>query len=349
MVRMAKKVAVIRGDGTGPELIEAAMTVFRSIGATDKIEFTLCDAGAEYYHSAGGDSYIPRATWEAIEASDACLKGPTTTEPGPNTPRSVAVSIRQKFDLYANVRPVKTFKGWEGPLGAVDMLFVREGTEGLYSGIEFKLGDDAAAAVRKVTRRASEKVISFAFKEALTRGWRRVIAINKANILKITDGLWLEVFRTIGKGYPDIAKDEYFVDNFAQQLVKNPQLFSQNVIVGTNLFMDVLTEEASGLIGSIGMVYSANIGDKFAMFEPAHGSSPKYKGLNKVNPVATVLSGAWMLQYLGEKKMGEAIFAGVDEVVKEGRVLTYDLKGTAGTREMARAIADKAAEYLTSH
>jgi isocitrate dehydrogenase len=228
------------------------------------------------------------------------------------------------------------------------MFFVREGTEGLYSGIEFKLGDDAAAAVRKVTRRSSDKVIRFAFREAAEKGWKKVIAINKANILKITDGLWLEVFRKVGQEYPAIERDEYFIDNFAQQLVKNPQLFNRNVIVGTNLFMDILTEEASGLIGSIGMVYSANIGDKFAMFEPAHGSSPKYKGLDKVNPVATVLSGAWMLKYLGEARKGEAVFAAVDSVVSEGKVLTYDLKGTAGTREVAEAIAGKAAGFLSA-
>jgi isocitrate dehydrogenase len=345
---MAKKVAVIKGDGTGPELVDATMTVFRAIGATDDIEFIPCEAGAEYFHASHSDTYIPSETWDVLQKSDACLKGPTTTEPGPNTPRSVAVSIRQKFDLYANVRPVKTFKGLAGPLGAVDMLFVREGTEGLYSGIEFKLGDDAALAVRKVTRKSSEKVIRFAFKEAESRRWQKVIAINKANILKITDGLWLEVFRNVGKEFPAIAQGEYFIDNFAQQLVKNPQIFDQNVIVGTNLFMDVLTEEASGLIGSIGMVYSANMGDNYAMFEPAHGSSPKYKGLNKVNPVATVLSGAWMLKYLGEEKKGDAVFAAVDSVVFEGRVLTYDLKGTAGTREMAEAISRRASEALAS-
>jgi len=345
---MGKRVAVIKGDGTGPELVEATMRVLRAVGAMDHIEFVPCDAGAEYYHAAHSDTYIPKETWDMLESSDACLKGPTTTEPGPNTPRSVAVSIRQRFDLYANVRPVKTYKGMEGPLGAVDMFFVREGTEGLYSGIEFKLGDDAAAAVRKITRKSSEKVIRFAFNEASSRGWSKVIAINKANILKITDGLWLEVFRNVGKEFPSIEGDEYFIDNFAQQLVKNPQIFNQNVIVGTNLFMDVLTEEASGLIGSIGMVYSANMGDRYAMFEPAHGSSPKYKGMDKVNPVATVLSGAWMLKYLGEAKKGDAVFSAVNSVVSEGKVLTYDLKGTASTREMAGAIAKEAAELLSS-
>jgi len=345
---MAKKVAVIRGDGTGPELVDATMEVFKAVGATDSIEFIPCQGGAEYYHASHSEGYIPQSTWDVLAGSDACLKGPTTTEPGPNTPRSVAVSIRQKFDLYANVRPIKTYKGWEGPLGAVDMFFVREGTEGLYSGIEFKLGEDAAAAVRKVTRKSSEKVIRFAFREAANRGWKKVIAINKANILKVTDGLWLEVFRTVGKEFPGIEREEYLVDNFSQQLVKNPQLFNQNVIVGTNLFMDVLTEEASGLIGSIGMVYSANIGDSYAMFEPAHGSSPKYKGLDKVNPVATVLSGAWLLKYLGDAKKGDSIFSAVDSIVSEGKVLTYDLKGTAGTKEMAGAIAKKAAEFLST-
>lgn len=344
---MTRRVALIRGDGTGPELIEATMIVFESVCAMEKVDFITCEAGAEYYHSTKADGYVPRETWDVLESSDACLKGPTTTELGPGTPKSVAVSIRQKFDLFANVRPIKSFKGFRGPLGPVDMLFVREGTEGLYSGIEFKLGEDAAAAVRKITRNSSEKVCKFAFEMALERGWKKVLAINKSNILKMTDGLFLECFRRAGDAYPTIAREQYLVDNFAQQLVKNPQAFNQNVIVGTNLFLDILTEEASGLIGSIGMVYSANFGDRFVMFEPAHGSSPKYKGLKKVNPVATILSGAWMLRHLGEQRMGDAIFAAVDRVIQEGKVLTYDLKGTAGTTQVAQEIARIASEILS--
>lgn len=332
-----KKVALIRGDGTGPELIDAAVEVVNATGV--RLEMVPCDAGSEWWEREKGPSLIPDSTWKVLEESDACLKGPSTTIPIPGTPRSVAVSIRQKFNLYANVRPVKTFPNLTGPLGKVDFVMVREATEGLYSGIENRLSDDVATAVRVITKTKSTKVAKFAFEEAKRRRWKKVVAISKANILKVTDGLFLDSVRGVAKGYPGVELEDFFIDNFAQQLVKNPQRFNQNVIVGTNLFMDVLSEEASALIGSIGMVYSGNFGDDYAMFEPAHGSAPKYKGLNKVNPVATVLSAAWMLDYLGERKASRAIFAATNKVVRQGKKLTYDMGGRAGTKQMAEAIA----------
>jgi isocitrate dehydrogenase len=331
-----KKVTVIRGDGTGPELVEAALSVLKAAGT--RAEFTLCDAGEEWWEKHKGPTFFPDETWKALEESDTCLKGPTTTLPIAGTPRSVAVSIRQKFGLYANVRPVKTFPGQTGPLGSVDFVIVREATEGLYIGIESKLTDDVAVATRLVTRDKSTRVSRFAFEEAKRRSWKKVVAISKANILKVTDGLFLDCARTVAKGYPAIELEDLFIDNFAQQLVKNPRRFNESVIVGTNLFMDIMSEEASGLIGSIGMVYSGNFGDSYAMFEPAHGSTPKYKGMDKVNPVATVLSAAWMLEYLGFKKAASAIFDATFEVVKEGKSITYDLGGKAGTRGMTQAI-----------
>lgn len=332
-----KKVAVIRGDGTGPELVEATMLVLEATGA--KLEFETCEAGSEWWTKNGGPSLIPDETWKALESADACLKGPTTTLPTPGTPRSVAVSIRQRFNLFANVRPVKTFPGQVGPLGPVDFVVVREATEGLYAGLEHRLSDDVSIALRLITKAKSSKVTRFAFEEAKRRGWKKVLAITKANILKVTDGLFLECARAAAKDFPGIELDDLFLDNFAQQLVKNPQRFDHTAIVGSNLFMDVMSEEASALIGSIGMVYSANFGDDFAMFEPAHGSTPKYKGKDKVNPTATVLSAAWMLDYLGEKRASEAVFAAVMGVMKEGKKVTYDLGGSAGTLEMAKAVA----------
>ena len=331
-----KKVAVIDGDGTGPELVESALSVVKATGA--RVEFVRCEAGAEWWEKHGGPSFFPDETWKSLEESDTCLKGPTTTLPIPGTPRSVAVSIRQKFNLFANVRPVKTYPGLVGPLGAVDFVLVREATEGLYIGIENRLSDDVAVATRLVTRDKSTRVSRFAFNEAKRRGWKKVVAISKANILKVTDGLFLECARTVAKEFPGIDLEDLFIDNFAQQLVKNPQRFNQSVVFGTNLFMDIMSEEASGLIGSIGMVYSGNFGDGYAMFEPAHGSTPKYKGKDKVNPVATVLSAAWMLDYVGERKASKQIFSATDKVIKEGRTLTYDLGGRAGTREMTQAI-----------
>jgi len=334
-----KKVAVIKGDGTGPELVSATLSVLKAAGA--KAEFILCEAGSEWWEKNRGSSFLPDETWKVLEETDCCLKGPTTTLPTPGTPRSVAVSIRQKFNLYANVRPVKTFPNQTGPLGEVDFVLVREGTEGLYAGLEHKLSDDVSIAIRLITKDKSTKVAKFAFEEAERRGWKKVVAISKANILKITDTMFLDSVRSVAGAHPGIELEDLFVDNFAQQLVKNPKRFNESVIVGTNLFMDIMSEEASGLIGSIGMVYSANFGDEYAMFEPAHGSTPKYKGKNKVNPTATVLSGAWMLDYLGEKKAGKAIFDATFKVMKEGKSLTYDLGGKVGTKEMAQAIIRK--------
>jgi len=333
------KVAVIKGDGTGPELVDVTLSVLRAAGS--KAEFIPVEGGSEWWSENKGPSFIPDETWKVLEGSDCCLKGPTTTLPIPGTPRSVAVSIRQRFNLYANVRPVKTFPGQVGPLGAVDFVMVREATEGLYSGMEHKLSDDVSIALRLITRAKSNKVATFAFEEAKRRRWKKVVAISKANILKVTDTTFLDAVRAVARKHPGIELEDLFVDNMAQQLVKNPQRFNRNVIVGTNLFMDILSEEASGLVGSIGVVYSGNFGDDFAMFEPAHGSSPKYKGMNKVDPTATILSGAWMLEYLGEKKEAEAIFRATQAVMKEGRHVTYDLGGRAGTKQMAQAIIKK--------
>ncbi len=339
-----KKVALIRGDGTGPELVDAMVTVLKAVGTG--VELVPCDAGLEWWEKNGGDSFIPPETWKLLESADACFKGPTTTIPKPGTPRSVAVSIRQRFDLYANVRPIKTFPGQTGPLGEVDFVCVREATEGLYSGIEFRLEEGVAIAVRKITRRASERVAEKAFQLGRERGWRKLVAVTKRNILKETDSIFIDAVNAVAQRYSGFEVEEYFVDNFAQQLVKNPQRFNQNIVLSTNLFMDIISEEASGLIGSIGCVYSGNFGDKYAMFEPAHGSAPRYKGQNKVNPTATILSGAWMLQYLGETGLGAAIFKAAEDVIKEGKDLTYDLGGEATTSRVAEAIAEKARKNL---
>ncbi|MDG6915660.1 MAG: isocitrate/isopropylmalate dehydrogenase family protein [Nitrososphaerota archaeon] len=334
-----KKVALIKGDGTGPELVDAMLLVLKASGA--KAEFVTCEAGAEWWERRGGESMVPEETWAALEGADCCFKGPTTTLTGPGTPRSVAVSIRTRFDLYANVRPIKTFPNQVGPLGEVDFVMVREGTEGLYAGIEYRLSDDAAVAVRLITKAKSEKVTRFALEEAKRRGWKKLVAVSKANILKLTDGIFLDAARRNLKAFPGVELEEILIDNFSQQLVKNPQRFNQTVIVGTNLFMDILSEEASGLVGSIGMICSANFGDDYAMFEPAHGSTPKYAGKDKVDPTATILSAAWMLEYVGERRAGRAVREATMGVISEGKDVTYDLGGRSGTRGMAQAIAKR--------
>jgi len=335
---------LIRGDGTGPELTDATLKVLNAVDT--QLEFRECDAGFEWWEKHGGPTLIPDSSWKIIESSDACLKGPTTTPAGPNTPRSVAVSIRQRMDLYANIRPVKTFEGTKRPLGDVELVCVREATEGLYSGIEHRLSNDVAIAFRKITRTPSVKLCRRAFEEAKRRGWKRTYAITKQNILKETDGLFMDAARTVHSDYPDISLDEYFIDNFAQQLIKNPQRFNQSIVFGTNLFMDIISEEVSGLVASIGCIYSANFGDDYAMFEPAHGSAPLYKGKDKVNPTATILAGAWMLEYLGEKAKADAIFDATRQVIAEGKEVTYDLGGNANLSTMAEAIAERARKRI---
>jgi isocitrate dehydrogenase (NAD+) len=340
---LAKKTAaIIRGDGTGPELVEAMVKVLRACGT--KIELIPCDAGSERWQKVNGNSYISPEVWKLLEDSDACFKGPTTTIANPNAPRSVAVSIRQKFELYANIRPIKTYKNSEKQLY---FICVREATEGLYAGIEFKIGDDSAIAIRKITRRGCERVVRKGFEVADDAGFKKVFAITKRNILKETDGIfWAAVQRTQKEFKKNIEVEEYYVDNMTQQLVKNPERFNNSVLLSTNLFMDIISECASGHVGSIGNVYSGNYGDDYAMFEPAHGSAPKYAGKDKVNPVATILSGAWMAEYLGEKHISKAIFKATEDVINEDKYVTYDLGGKASLSQMTDQIATRAANLL---
>jgi isocitrate dehydrogenase len=339
-----KTVVLIRGDGTGPELTEAFLAVLEKVNPPG-LEVLIREGGYDWWVSAGKPkvpALMPEETWEAIRNSDACLKAPTTTPPDPDAPRSVAVSIRQAMDLYANIRPIKTFRGLPGPLGDVDFVCVREATEGLYIGIEYMVDKGVAVALRRITDRCSERIARRAFQEARSRGYSKVIAITKRNILRLTDTVFFSAVQRVAAEFPDIALEEYYIDNMAQQLVKNPQRFNGTVLLSTNLFMDVISELASALVANIGMIYSANFGDRYAMFEPAHGSAPKYKGMYRVNPTAMILSGAWMLEYLGYVKEGKAIFRATEEVIEERKEVTYDLGGNASTLDMARAIARRA-------
>jgi isocitrate dehydrogenase len=334
-----KKVALIRGDGVGPELTGALMDVLSAVG-TD-MEPIVCDAGFSWWKEHGGESLIPTDTWDILEECDACFKGPTTTPAGAGTRKSVAVSIRQHFNLYANVRPIRTFPNTQKPLGDVDFVCVREATEGLYFGAEIKLDEDTYIAIRKITRDACRKVATCAFMEAMQRGWNTVVAIHKSNILKQTCGIFMEEVEGKGKDYPGIEVWGYHIDNIAQQLIKNPQMFNRKILLSTNLFMDIISEECSALVGSIGLIPSANFGDEYAMFEPAHGSAPKYTGLDHVNPTATILAGAWLLEYLGEKGNASAVRKATGDVIDEGRTVTYDLGGDARLSEMKEAIIKK--------
>ena len=332
---------MIKGDGTGPELVEAVLQVLKSCNS--QVKFVICDAGSEWWMKSGGNSYISDEVWKLLKQSDACFKGPTTTVPNPDAPRSVAVSIRQRFELYANVRPIKTYRQLDRKL---DFLCVREATEGLYAGIEFRTSDDSAIAIRKTTRKGCERVTLKAFELAKEREYRKLVAVTKRNILKETDGIFWNAVEKISQQFQDIEVEEYYVDNMTQQLVKNPERFNRNILLSTNLFMDIISECASGHVGSIGNVYSGNFGESYAMFEPAHGSAPKYSGMDKVNPVASILSGAWLVRYLGEKEISNAIFEATEKIIAEGKHVTYDLGGESSLSRMTAEISRESSNLL---
>ena len=341
---LSKKAAVMKGDGIGPEVVDSMLRVLKECNSQSEI--ILCEAGSEQWDKNGrkDKSYIPDETLKTLEASDACFKGPTTTIPVPDAPRSVAVTLRQKFELYANIRPTKTYDRLT-PNRKLDCVCFREATEGLYTGVEAKITDDAAIAIRKITRQGSRRFMNSAVNWAKKYDMKKMVAITKRNILKQTDGIfWDEVQKSI-EG-TDIELSEIYIDNMAQQMVVAPEQFNGAVLVSTNLFMDIISELASGLVGSIGLIYSANMGDDFAMFEAAHGSAPQFAGQNKVNPTATVLSGAWMVEYLGEKEIRDAIFAATEQVINEGKAVTWDIGGSATTTQMTDAIIDYAKNNL---
>lgn len=341
MARKKPTAAVIKGDGTGPELVQAMIKVLKECNS--KTELITCEAGSEWWEKNRGNSYISPEVWNLLKNSDACFKGPTTTIPTPNAPRSVAVSIRQKFELYANVRPIMTYKHSPRKL---NFICVREATEGLYAGIEFKTSDESAIAIRKITKKGCDRIALKGFNIARSKGFHKIFAVTKRNILKETDGIFWEAVTNSNREFTEIEVEEYYIDNMTQQIVKNPERFNESVILSTNLFMDIISECASGHVGSIGNVYSGNFGDNFAMFEPAHGSAPKYANQNKVNPVATILSGAWMIDYLGEDDIAKAIFKATEQIINGNKYVTYDLGGNTTLSEMTDKIAQLSARML---
>lgn len=334
----------MKGDGIGPEVVDNMLRVLKECNLQSEI--ILCEAGSEQWDKNGrkDKSYIPDQTMKTLEESDACFKGPTTTLPVPNAPRSVAVTLRQKFNLYANIRPTKTYDRLT-PDRKLDCVCFREATEGLYTGVEASITDDAAIAIRKITRHGSRRLLDSAVDWAKRYNMKKMVAVTKRNILKQTDGIfWDEAQKAVeGTG---IELSEIYIDNMAQQMVIATEQFDGAVLVSTNLFMDIISELASALVGSIGLIYSANMGDDFAMFEAAHGSAPQFAGQNKVNPTATVLSGAWMAEYLGEKDIRDAIFDATYKVINEGKTVTWDIGGNASTTQMTDSIIEYAKQNL---
>ena len=342
---MAKKAVVMKGDGIGPEVVDSMLKVLKECNLQS--ELIHCEVGSEQWERNGfkEKSYIPDKTMEALDDVDACFKGPTTTIPKPDAPKSVAVTLRQKFALYSNIRPIKTFKRLT-PNRNLDFVCFREATEGLYSGIEVQISDDAAIAIRQITRKNCRRFILSGFQWAKKYNLKKMTGITKRNILKKTDGIFWEELENCQKEFPNMELEEIYIDNMSQQLVINPEQFNNSVLLSTNLFMDIISELASGIVGSIGLIYSANMGDSFAMFEAAHGSAPSITGQNKANPTASILAGAWMAEYLGESDIKNAIFSATEQVINENKVTTSDIGGNAGTTQMTDSIAVYAKQKL---
>jgi len=329
-------VTLIPGDGIGPEITTSMVKVVKATGLDIKFEKVLAGESALEKEKTP----LPGSVLDSIKKNKVAIKGPLTTPVGFGF-RSVNVGLRQELNLYAGVRPAISFPGSPSKYQNIDLVLIRENTEGLYCGIEHFVDAQRTAgeSIRIITRGASERILKFAFEYALTHNRKKVTCIHKANILKVTCGLFLEVAREIALEYPQIEFEDRIVDNMAMQLVKKPEQY--DVLVTTNLFGDILSDLCAGLVGGLGLAPSANMGDEVVIFEPVHGSAPKYAGQDKVNPCACILSGAMMLEYLGEKEMAKRIVKAIAEVIKEGKFLTYDLGGTSKTSQMTEAIIQK--------
>jgi len=327
-------ITLIPGDGTGPDVTRAARLVLDAVNVG--IEWEVVEAGEAVIEKYG--TPLPDCVLESIRRNKVALKGPLTTPVGTGF-RSVNVALRKELDLYANVRPARNLPNVKSRFEGIDIVIVRENTEDLYAGVEHMVGRDAAESIKIITRSASDRIIRFAFELARREGRKKVTAGHKANIMKCTDGLFLETAREVAKDYPDIEFEDRIIDALCMKLVQSPTDF--DVLVLPNLYGDIVSDLCAGLIGGLGVAPGANIGDEAAVFEPVHGSAPKYAGMDKVDPLATILSGVMMLKHLGELEAAERVVKAVEEVLSEGKSLTYDLGGTAKTSEMAAAIAAK--------
>ena len=328
---MSYKVTLIPGDGSGPEVIAAAKRVVEATGVA--IEWEQAEAGAAMIEKYG--TPLPDETIESIRRNGVALKGPVTTPVGTGF-RSVNVAMRKIFDLYANVRPAKTYPGVITRFENIDLVVVRENTEDLYAGIEHMVGEDAAESIKLITRKGCERIFRYAFEFAVREGRKKVTAVQKANIMKCTDGMFLDIARQIAKEYPQIEFNDSIVDAMCMRLVMHPEDY--DVLVCPNLYGDIVSDLCAGLVGGLGVTPSANIGVSGAIFEPIHGSAPDIAGQHKINPTAAILSASLMLAHLGEAKAAADIEQAVTKVISEGKTLTQDMGGTASTEEFADAV-----------
>ncbi|MBL7084708.1 MAG: isocitrate/isopropylmalate dehydrogenase family protein [Candidatus Omnitrophica bacterium] len=358
---MAYNITLIPGDGIGPEVTLAAKRCIEATGV--KILWEEAIAGETALKKLG--QVLPKATIESIRKNKVAIKGPVITPIGKGF-RSVNVQMRQLLNLYACVRPCKWYEGVKAPYKDIDLVVIRENTEDLYAGIEFekgkkdtqdllkvinrlsdkKLKADNAISIKLISESASRRIVRFAFEYTLANKRKKVTAVHKANIMKFTDGLFMKISQEIAKDYEGrVEFEERLIDNMCMQLIQKPHNY--DCLVLPNLYGDIISDLCAGLVGGLGVTPGANIGDEFAIFEATHGSAPKYKGANKVNPTAMILSGAMMLKHIGEGKAAERLEQAVKEVIKEGKSVTYDLKKdrndstTVGTSQMADAIIER--------
>jgi isocitrate dehydrogenase (NAD+) len=358
---MGHRVTIIPGDGTGPEIAEATRRVLQATGVD--FDWDVQQAGADVMDAYGGNP-LPDHVLESIEANGVAIKGPITTPVGTGF-RSVNVALRKTLDLYAQVRPCKTYPGVRSRYDGVDLIVVRENTEDLYAGIEFEEGtadaveliewvgarsearvrQDSGLSMKPISVAGSRRIVEFAFDYARRNGRRKVTAVHKANIMKFTDGLFLRIAREVAAENDDVEFEDRIVDNLSMQLVQRPEEY--DVLVCPNLYGDIVSDLCAGLIGGLGLAPGGNFGTRAAVFEPTHGSAPKYAGQNRVNPMAMMLSGVMLLRHLEEREAAERLEGAIAAVIAEGKHVTYDMKPSrddptaVGTSQVADAIIDR--------
>lgn len=329
-----RRITLIPGDGIGPEISASVQKILQATGL--EIDWDIQTAGLDVIEKE--KTPLPQRVIDSIKMNKIALKAPVTTPIGKGF-RSVNVALRKELDLYANIRPCKNIDGINTPFKNVDIIVVRENTEDLYAGIERKVNEDTAESIKIITRQASIKIAEYAFQYAIKNNRKKIHVVTKANICKLSDGLFLECARKVASNYPQIEFKEILVDNLCMQLVQNPSQF--DTLLLPNLYGDIVSDLTAGLIGGLGVAQGANIGENYAVFEPVHGSAPDIKGQNKANPTAMLLCAINMLKYINETNIATKIEKALLEVIKDGEILTPDLKGTATTEEFTNAIISK--------
>ena len=329
-----RTITVLKGDGIGPEICQEVIRILNSLQLD--LDFELFDVGEAYYQKHG--ELVPQVAFDSIERNKILLKAPITTPIGKGF-KSINVQLRNKYDLYSNFRPAKSMPNIKTPFPAIDIITFRENTEDLYIGQEEMIDQDTVHATKLITRKASTRIIKAAFEYAKKHNRKKVTCVHKANILKLSDGMFLTIFNEIKKEYPEIEANDMIVDNVCMQLVMKPQQF--DIMVMPNLYGDIISDLTSGLIGGLGLLPSSNIGDDYAMFEAVHGSAPDIAGKNMANPTALLLAACLMLEHIKEQTAADSIRKAIDEVLIENRIRTADIGGIASTTEFSDAIIEK--------